>query len=149
MTKMRMSLRVTHPSMNSAFIANQLALKPKTSWTAGEQRLSPRGTPLGIAEASYCNFELKVAGDVGLAEALATHVERIAKHATFLSELVATGGRVEFYVGWFIEKHAGELLDDELLRHLADLRINLAIEVYGPDAKAFEPVVLDFNKKSS
>ncbi len=48
---------------------------------------------------------------------------------------VSTGGALSFFVGWFSDGDAGERLAWPLLRELAELRISLELDVYGPDPK--------------
>ncbi|UFZ06971.1 hypothetical protein LQG66_11990 [Bradyrhizobium ontarionense] len=60
----------------------------------------------------------------------------LAPHRALLRRLVATGGRVSFYVGWFCDEHTGEAFDWNLLAALADLRIVLELNIYVPDPPA-------------
>ena len=39
---------------------------------------------------------------------------------------------MEFYVGWFIEQSSGDILDQEVLKGLSDLQIDLALDLYHP-----------------
>ena len=50
-------------------------------------------------------------------------------------DFVATGGSVEFFVGWFMERSDGEVLDCDLMQELARLQISIALDVYGPEMR--------------
>jgi hypothetical protein len=142
----RISLRIKHPSVDPALVAAQLGWKLRTSWIAGSQRLSTSGQPLGIADHSYCNFTLDHSSNASLVDALKVNLQYLTARKEFLKELTSTGGRLEFYVGWFIEHPAGEVLEATLLRQVGELGIDLILEVYGPDQKALNAVVLNFDR---
>jgi hypothetical protein len=142
----RISLRIKHPNVDPALVAAQLGWKLRASWLAGSQRLSPSGQPLGIADHSYCNFTLDHSSNASLVDALKVNLQYLSARKEFMKELTSTGGKLEFYVGWFVEHHAGEVLEAKLLRELGELGIDLTLEVYGPDQKALNAVVLDFNR---
>jgi hypothetical protein len=142
----QISLRIKHPSVDPELVASRLGRTPKSSWRAGAQRVSPREKQLGIADHSYCAFALDTS-ETSLADALASQAKAMAPYKKFFSELTDSGGSVEFYVGWFIEHHTGDIFEASLLRDLGSLEIDLTIEVYGPDEKSFDPVILDFGKQ--
>jgi hypothetical protein len=145
-SKYRISLRIRHPSVDPGFISLKLGLKAISAWKAGERRVAPNGNEVGIAEHSFCNLSLDTVPDLYLADALKVHVQQLSAHSEFLRELVATQGRIEFYVGWFVDRHVGDIFDAGLLQSLGTLGIDLVLEVYGPDEKSFDPVVLDFKQ---
>lgn len=128
------------------FVSARLRMTPKTSWIAGAQRRSPSGKALGVADHSYCGFALETSPDLCLADALALHIDRLLEHKDFLKEITTTGGTVELYVGWFIEHHAGDVFEASLMERMSAMGIDLAIEVYGPDEKIFEPEILEFKR---
>jgi hypothetical protein len=42
------------------------------------------------------------------------------------------GGRVEVFVGWFFLGNRGDVFDDNVLARMADLKIDLSLDVYLP-----------------
>lgn len=46
-------------------------------------------------------------------------------------ELSSSGGKIEYFIGWYSEGNSGEEFDFELLRSLADLYIGLSFDFYG------------------
>lgn len=113
------------------------------------QRVSPSGKPLGIADHSYCVFDLEPSKGLSLADALALHANQLLEHKRFLEELKNTGGTVEFFVGWFIERYAGDVFQADLLERMGAIGIDLTLEVYGSDEKTFDPQVVDIHRTPS
>jgi hypothetical protein len=144
----RISFRVKHPQLEPRLISKRLQLRAKTSWKAGSQRLSPSGKSLGIAEVSYCAFALKSPKTFELSDALEFHLERLQEHREFLDEVVNTGGTLEFYVGWFVESHIGDIFGSQLLKRIGLMGIDLSIEIYGRDKKIGKPTILTLGRKS-
>jgi hypothetical protein len=70
---------------------------------------------------------------VELAAFLETITARLQKHAPFFETLQASNGRAEIFVGWFINCNTGEVLPHALLRSMADLGLDLSLDVYPPD----------------
>jgi hypothetical protein len=60
-------------------------------------------------------------------------VRRLKSHRLILRSLSSSGGKISFFIGWFLDKHVGETLDVELLDELADLRISLDLGIHVPD----------------
>ena len=108
-------------------------MEPKFHWNAGEPRVTPDGTPLrGVREQTYWSSRILHPESVDLVDALEANLSSLEPHKDFLRELVETGGEIEYFIGWFTtDTSGGETLDWELLQRLADLRINLALDVYG------------------
>jgi len=50
-----------------------------------------------------------------------------------LRRLSSTGGQISFFVGWFLDAHAGESFSDQILKEMADLRIALDLNIYVRD----------------
>lgn len=62
--------------------------------------------------------------------AISSFSQNLAKSKGFLDSLSSTGGHLEYFIGWFSAENSGFVLEDALLRLLADLRIILAFDVY-------------------
>jgi hypothetical protein len=125
------SLRVKHPNLAAAAISTQLGLSPKTCWSAGEVRKSPKGAPLGgTRRESYCAFDVGSGGDGELTECLEAAVKSLKAQEGFLRDIRASGGTVMFYVYWYPNGDTGEVFGADLLREIAALEIELGINVY-------------------
>lgn len=126
----RISLRITHPSIRSLEISNQLGLEPDFSYTAGDRRLTPKGNELrGTRKESFWCHELR-SDDVTFELAISSFSQQLAKSKGFLDSLSSTGGHLEYFIGWFSAENSGFVLEDGVLRMLADLRISLAFDIY-------------------
>ncbi len=133
----KISLRVRHPSMDPAEISSILRLAPSRSWSAGERRTTPSGEPLeGIWPETYWTARVTEGNWPGkdLPTAVAELLDRLELNRSFLTRVRSEGGSAEFFVGWYLEGNSGDVFDCGLLARMADLKINLSLDVYPPDA---------------
>jgi hypothetical protein len=131
----RVSLRVRHPTIQPAEISAALSLVPRFAWAAGSPEPSSTD-PAAMHESTYWSAVLDPEPGLSLATFLDRATRRLEVHAAFLSEVRSTGGAVEYFVGWFLNRNAGELLPHTLLRRLAEMGIDLALDLYGPESPA-------------
>ena len=132
----KISLRIRHPAMDPAEITRAMRLDPWRSWRAGDPRTTPKGRALeGLNRDTYWTARLIEDRWPGkdLASALDECLNRLAPHRDFFHRVRSQGGSVEFFVGWFFDGQSGGLLDSDLLARMADLKINLSLDVYPPD----------------
>lgn len=130
-TMFAISLRIEHPTLQCEIIAQELALQPVISYSAGEQRKTPKGTLLeGVKKKSYCCFDLlpKQAGDV--ADGIESLLLRLGPHASYFLRLTQEGGRAELFVGFFPEETGGFTLSTVRMANLVRLSLELSVEVY-------------------
>lgn len=133
----RIAFRVFHPRISGEEICARIGLPVSRKWNVGEQRTTVGGEPLqGMNGRSYCLFYLDFPEISDIAAALQAAVGVLGLRTESLRDLAGTGGTLEFYVVWFAERNSGDVLSWRLLRMLADLSINLAIDIY---PKRFEP----------
>jgi hypothetical protein len=129
--KYAVSLRVTHPSLRPADISVEVDMTPSHSWMVGELRKTPKWTLLeGRRKESYCTYEIGGADDGELAQCLRKAVDKLGGHREFLRKLRSTGGSLMFYIFWYPNGDTGEVFDTDLLLKMADLGIELGINVY-------------------
>jgi hypothetical protein len=128
-----LTLRLRHPRIRHDEISRNLNLHPRFKWNAGAPRLRPDGTELGgIHDHTYWACKVARNKSESLIDALNTNISALELHRAFLQDFVATGGQIEFFVGWFTTKiSGGDTLTWELLARLAELRIDLSLDVYG------------------
>jgi hypothetical protein len=131
-----LSFRVFHPTADLSGLPPLLALPLVRSWRAGEPRATPDGKPLGgVQGESYCCMRIPHSDASMLPELLASTLPSLRANEQTLADLVSTGGALSFFIGWFSDGDAGERLAWPLLRELAELRVALELDVYGPDPK--------------
>ena len=129
----RISLRVTHPSLEPSDISEGLRLAPGTEWAAGAPRVTPTGEPLaGTRNSTYWSAPMEDGADGGeLTSAIERATDALLPRREFVRYLRETGGRAEYFIGWFIGTSAGLELPSALLEKIASLGIDLAFDVYG------------------
>ena len=132
--KYEVSFRIHHPAMDPELITSKLGLEPQNKWAAGAPRKTPKGTPLkGVYESSYCTFRLRPSKKIQLADFLKDFNKSLYKHKRFLKSIRSTGGKLEYFIGWFSNKDSGEIFDLELLGELVELGVDLSVAVYGSE----------------
>lgn len=128
------SLRVRHPAMDSEEICAQLGLQARWKWTAGTQRKTPKGIPLkGEHSSTYCCFDLENPAEKDLVDFLGYWNTRLYPHKQLFQQIRSTGGSLEYFIGLYLEKNSGAVLNLSLLDQLVDLGIELSLDLYvGP-----------------
>ena len=135
----QMTLAITHPSIDPGEISRQLSLSPSRQTRAGQNRVTPAGERLdGTYRFSSWGHALDMSEVTDLTEFLPSLIERLAPHAAFFQNLVREGGSVELFCGVFADGNWDESFHHSLLRKLADMAIDLRLDVY---PKSNEPEV--------
>jgi hypothetical protein len=114
-----------------------MGLIPFRCWRAGEPRSSPSGKPLeGRWPHTYWTSGTIASGrwpGQSLPSAVSDLLDRLAPHASFFHQVRGEGGKVEFFIGWFLDGHTGGLFTPDLLGRLADFKIDISLCLYPPD----------------
>jgi len=127
--------RLFNKDMNTAEICDNLRLQPERQWTIGEPRKTPKGDPLsGVYDCSYCYFRLAQQNDEDLHEKRSRVCDELTQHEDFFHRIRKSGGNIEFFIGWGSVGNSGDIFDSVLLKKLAKLEIDLAIDVCGESA---------------
>jgi hypothetical protein len=132
----KISLRVRHPSMDPAEITCTLRFPPSRSWKANEPRSTPSGQLLGgVWPETYWTAKVASGEWPGkdLSAAITELLDQLESSRSFFAKIRSEGGTVEFFVGWFFDGQSGGVFDSELLARIADLKIDLSLDVYPPD----------------
>ena len=120
------SLRLWHPTMTASEISRNLGIEPTT------QRDADSITNLGYTkDMTYWTRRVVESGTGNLPHSLVRITEELKRRGPFLTEMAATGGRIELYIGLFLDGNVGELFPASLLGVLGELHIDLAIDIYG------------------
>ena len=129
--KFAVKFQVRHPTLTSDAICEAFAMKPKYRWNVGDPMVTPKNIKLGgIRKETYCTFDIGSGADGRLAECLQGSVSSLKAHAAFLRSIDETGGSCLFYVYWYPNGDTGALFDADLLNSLAELKIQLGINVF-------------------
>lgn len=130
--KYSVSFRVEHPEIDPHEISAKLSLTPTTSWKAGDRRSSPTGTPLeGHYKTTYWSYTFGESRDMRLADSLESFSLALQPFKEFLLQIRSTGGKCEYFVGWFSDANSGEIFTFQLLSKITDLQIDLSLDIYG------------------
>lgn len=126
------SLRIATQSLDPKKICAEIGLKPRILHTMGEPRTTPNGSPLaGINEYSFCVFELDQNTGEKLSEMMDRMCNSLLPYQDLFRNIRDTGGRVEFYIGWFSVGNTRDAISCDLFRKLGQLGIELSFDVYG------------------
>ena len=129
--KYDVSFRIFHPNLNPDEICQTLHLQATTKWRSGEQRKTPKGRLLpNVYDKSYCSFKLDQVHDMELPEFLRYWNSRFLKFKEYFMNIHSSGGRLEYFIGWYSKGNSGEVFNVSLLEQLATLKIDLAIDFY-------------------
>lgn len=137
--KYRLSLRLFHPDIDPREVTAALRLTPLRSWKRGQQKTTPVGTTLrGTYPKSYWCARLEHPVGIDLSDFLEMTLRKLTCRRKFFEKVRLTGGSVELYVGWFSPSNSGQVLGWELLQGFANLRIDLALDIYAQDQREEE-----------
>jgi hypothetical protein len=133
-----LSLSIVHPSLDPASVTQVLGLKPQRTWLAGEQRSTPKGTPLqgryaeGYWATDPFEYGWQASTDMQIEDALEELVSFLEPHAAFLRQ-ISSGGIVKVWVSSQSTRNYAFELSPSMLGRLASLGATLVHDVYpGP-----------------
>lgn len=125
------SLRFFTKTHDPNEISGQLGLKPKWMHKIGEPRKSPKGKILeGIYDNNYCSFSILPIKGEQLHEVLNRCAEEFLRHKLLFHQIREAGGSIEFFIGWYSIGNTGNTFDNNLLKKLGNLQIDLALDIY-------------------
>ena len=131
MSNIALSLRIHHPRIRIDAIANTIDLAPSAAWSAGDLRMTPKGQLLeGQRTSTYWTAKLTVDKNASIDANLDDTLRSLEKYASFFKEITATGGRVEIFIGWFVDGNDGFVLNTQLLQQFVLLDISISIDGY-------------------
>lgn len=125
------SLRIWHPTTAAETLTKMLDLKSSVVNSVGSARATPRGNLLGgVYKDTYCSFRMIEKAPGSFTDALATLFVQLKTNEQNFSKILTEGGRSEIYVGVFAESSTGFTVSMDHMRTLADLSLDLSVEVY-------------------
>jgi hypothetical protein len=133
------TLKVWHPTRDLAAATKAFGIKPRRSWTAGQPRQTPKGTPLpGVHRDSYWYADLTTKRGISSKHThaevfLEKTIKRLGPARAFLSRLRATGGRAELLFSSFGKRNYAVIFDPVLLLAAGRLGVILSVDIYPVD----------------
>lgn len=130
--KYDISLRVWHPTLDPDYLSQYLGLTASRKWKAGERRMTPKGDILkGTYEETYCVFSMEHTSSDELVDVVEKMTEKLSVYKTFICDISKSGGKVEYFIGWYSSGNSGQEFSARLIKDLADLDIGLSFDFYG------------------
>ena len=125
--RFRIGMRVTHPTLDLAPVLAPLGIIPMHSKVAGAARVGVKGQSLpGTYRLSFWNWS----GDRDFAAAAVRLADTLAPHRELFRTLEGSGGSVAISLALIGSNNIGATLSVRDTARLADLRIDLDIEVF-------------------
>ncbi len=139
--KFCVSLNISHPKMEVETISENLSLQPEASHDVGDLRITKHGRLLGGSyEEMYWSFDLCEgrridADEILFEDFIAIKNNEFNKHKALFNDIRATGGTIEYFVGWFSVDsiNMNIFLDPPILKSTADLDISIVLCAYPED----------------
>ncbi len=132
LAEFEIAIRIRHPTIDPKEITSHLCWEPSYSYMVGEPRTTPKGNSIdGINKETFWYVELATATFKDIRNAIESTNNRLIGHKKYLEELVISEGKIEYFIGWFIENNASEKFPWKLLQECSELRIDLVLDVYG------------------
>lgn len=135
----KVSLRITHPTMDPHIITGTLGKEPFRSWQAGSPRKTPKGDPLeGVYKETYWSARLTKnesisSEEVPLESFLLEETNLFKNHSSFLGNIKDSGGKIEYFIGVFGNSNMGCEFNTELLTSINNLGIELSLDIYSSE----------------
>lgn len=124
------SIRFWHPCMDLNFLGELLRLPCFRRWTAGDDRVTPKGDPLpGKYKESYWVSRLDFSERLRFVKELTKLVTLVSSTQDALVQFQESGGRIGIYLSLPGKSNIGDDIDPSLLSLMGKLGITFMIEV--------------------
>lgn len=127
-----LELFVVHPTLDPADITAALGLEPRVEHRVGEQRKTPKGTPLpGTYRDTRWRHSVRHSVErQWFADRFTDLVNRLVARKAFLAELRSTGGTASVIIQFLGDGYFGDGIPVETLAKLVELGLDLGIECF-------------------
>jgi hypothetical protein len=110
-------------------------LQPKSCWTAGSPRLSPKGIPLGgLRESTYWSAALVAdtasSDPIEVEQALVQELEFLTSLTAEFTKIRKDGGKAELFVGLFSENNIVIDMEPSLMGMLSQCGLSICLDYY-------------------
>jgi len=117
--------------MDPMLITKELGLTPHLSHFAGAERMTPANTKLpGKYRESIWGWAQHLEGKRAFFDNVSELAIRLRKHQDFIAGLMAGGGSIVMIVDLPGDVNIGSVLSSVNIKRLADLGVDLGIEVF-------------------
>ena len=126
-----MSFRVWHPTESSKSVMDAIGLIARFSQSVGEPRANPNGQSLeGTYKETYCSFMLAKKKSGYFLEGVNEAIPLLSEKRDYLKKIRDGGGRMDLFIGVFIDASLGFVLTTAEMYSLSELGIDLSVEFH-------------------
>jgi hypothetical protein len=122
-------LRLRHPIREVAELGAMFGLPTASAWLASDVYDRGPDLPARVRGENYWSANIEL-DRRSFSDALSDVVRRLHECAKELSDFTQTGGVIAVYFQFNGKRNVGDVLAPELLSQLADMRVELHIEVF-------------------
>ncbi len=125
-------LLIVHPTLDPQKISAALGLDAQFAHRVGDQRKTPKGTPLsGTYQDTRWRYSRRhETPDQWFAGKIAELIDCIEPHKAFLKELRSTGGKACLIVQFLGDGYFGDEIPQAILARLTDFELDFGIECF-------------------
>lgn len=125
-------LFIVHPTMDPAEISAALGLDAKFAHSVGDQRKTPRGTPLpGTYQDTRWRYSHRhETTDQWFVDKIAELIDCIEPHKAFFKELRSIGGTACLILQFLGDGYLGDEIPRAILAKLGELELDFGIECF-------------------
>lgn len=128
----RVSLRIWHPSENPRVFSDALGLEPTNVDVAGQPCMRKGKTLPYVPKESYWYHVFDTDVEQDIEDYLMVKADGLACHREFFKRICDSGGRAEFFIGFYVEApNCGIVLSPQLQQKCAALNLSLSFDIYG------------------
>jgi hypothetical protein len=127
-----LALFIIHPTLSPTEITAGIGLQPHFVHAIGEQRTTPAGTllPGEYKDTRWRHCIRHEVQDQRFVPILENFVDSMSRHGAFFERVKSTGGSTCLMVSFLGDGHFGDALPTATLAKIADLQLDLGIEVF-------------------
>jgi hypothetical protein len=131
-------LFIVHPTLDPAEITAALGLDAEFAHRVGEQRKTPKGTPLEgtYRDTRWRHSRRHETPDQWFVDKIAELIDCIEPHKAFLKELRSTGGKACLILQFLGDGYFGDEVPRTILARLIDLELDFGIECFADPQKS-------------
>jgi len=125
------TLRIFHPNADPNEICEKLGRQAIIKWKAGEKRIVGGHQVNIVNKNTFCCFNLPHEHNLELVDFLRQTNADLYIYKVFFNSIRQSGGKAEYFIGWFSDVNSGQVFDYTFLNELVDLGIELSLDIYG------------------
>ena len=132
----RVSFRIKHPNIDPSEITYRLGIEPSSSWKVGDPIVGKNGEIReGTRKQSFWRYQPHkeqrlLSSEQYLEDYLEKITESLTVHKEYFSEIVNSGGNINYFIGLLSEHNISNDFPAPLLKQLGELNIDLQLDIY-------------------